>query len=236
MRVIFIRHAEPNYEIDSLTEKGWREAALLAERVSQWKVDDFYVSPLGRAQDTASLTLKKMGRTAVTMPWMREFDAPVIDPVTKKSRIPWDLMPSYWTGIPEFFDVEKFADAGIMTTGPVKEEYRGVTAALDEWLASYGYVREGKSYRVAESNDKTIVCFCHMGVTLVFLSHLLNISPVCLLQGFFLPPSSVTVVQTEEREDGIACFRCQMAGSTSHLWKDGEPVSHMGAFSQVFHG
>lgn len=24
MRLIFIRHAEPDYSIDSLTEKGWR--------------------------------------------------------------------------------------------------------------------------------------------------------------------------------------------------------------------
>lgn len=26
MKIIFIRHGEPNYEIDSLTEKGWRLA------------------------------------------------------------------------------------------------------------------------------------------------------------------------------------------------------------------
>ena len=30
MKIIFIRHGEPNYEIDSLTEKGWREAELSA--------------------------------------------------------------------------------------------------------------------------------------------------------------------------------------------------------------
>ena len=34
MRIIFVRHAEPDYANDTLTEKGWREAALLAERVS----------------------------------------------------------------------------------------------------------------------------------------------------------------------------------------------------------
>ena len=39
MRLIFIRHAEPDYSIDSLTEKGWREAKLLAERTKRWKVD-----------------------------------------------------------------------------------------------------------------------------------------------------------------------------------------------------
>lgn len=35
MRLIFIRHAEPDYSIDSLTEKGWREAKLLAERTKR---------------------------------------------------------------------------------------------------------------------------------------------------------------------------------------------------------
>ena len=75
MRLIFIRHAEPDYSIDSLTEKGWREAKLLAERTKRWKVDEFYCSPLGRAKDTASFTLKECGREAVTCDWMREFDA-----------------------------------------------------------------------------------------------------------------------------------------------------------------
>ncbi len=32
MRLILIRHAEPDYVRDSLTEKGWREAELLSTR------------------------------------------------------------------------------------------------------------------------------------------------------------------------------------------------------------
>ena len=46
MRLIFIRHGEPDYEHDSLTEKGWREAKLLAARTKDWHVDDFYVSSM----------------------------------------------------------------------------------------------------------------------------------------------------------------------------------------------
>lgn len=45
MRLIFIRHAEPDYEHDSLTEKGWREAKLLAVRTKSWQIDDFYGFP-----------------------------------------------------------------------------------------------------------------------------------------------------------------------------------------------
>ena len=63
MKIIFIRHGEPNYEIDSLTEKGWREAELLSKRTAKWNVTDFYCSPLGRAKDTASFTLKNDRKT-----------------------------------------------------------------------------------------------------------------------------------------------------------------------------
>ena len=29
MKLLLVRHAEPDYEHDSLTEKGWREAGFL---------------------------------------------------------------------------------------------------------------------------------------------------------------------------------------------------------------
>lgn len=73
MRLIFIRHGDPDYAHDSLTEKGWREANLLAERVKNWEVEQFYVSPLGRAKATAEPSLKALGRTAIEMPWLREY-------------------------------------------------------------------------------------------------------------------------------------------------------------------
>ena len=69
MKLIFVRHGDPDYEHDSLTEKGFREAEILAERISKWNVTDFYTSPLGRAKATASCTLKKMNRTAEILEW-----------------------------------------------------------------------------------------------------------------------------------------------------------------------
>ena len=96
MKLLLIRHGDPNYDIDSLTEKGWKEAALLAERMAKLKIRTFYVSPLGRAKDTASLTLQKMGRDAIELPWLREFHAPIPDFHTGVPRIPWDQLPQDW--------------------------------------------------------------------------------------------------------------------------------------------
>lgn len=68
MRILIIRHGDPDYEKDSLTQKGWHEAELLADKMEKTDVTAFYVSPLGRAQDTASVTLKRLGRNAKTYP------------------------------------------------------------------------------------------------------------------------------------------------------------------------
>ena len=37
MRLLLVRHAEPDYAHDSLTPKGWREAELLSRRLSRLK-------------------------------------------------------------------------------------------------------------------------------------------------------------------------------------------------------
>ena len=120
-----------------------------------------------------------------------------------------------------------------MKSGPVAETYQKVCDGLDGILAKHGYHREGRLYRTKQHNEDTIVLFCHMGVTFYMLSHLLSISPVCLNHTMFLPPSSVTVVSTEEVEQGYGMFRTQMLGATSHLYCAGEPVSHMGYFAEI---
>ena len=73
MKLIFIRHGDPDYEIDGLTEKGQREAQLLADYIKNYNIDEIYMSPLGRAQQTAEYSLKALGKEAVTFDWLKEF-------------------------------------------------------------------------------------------------------------------------------------------------------------------
>lgn len=73
MRILFIRHGDPDYINDTLTKKGHREAKLLAERAADLNLGSCYVSPLGRAKDTAQYCLDKVGKTAQTVEWLREF-------------------------------------------------------------------------------------------------------------------------------------------------------------------
>ncbi len=73
MRLLLIRHGDPDYVHDSLTEKGRREAELLSRLAPDLDLGEVYVSTMGRAQETASFSLKATGKTAKTVDWIMEF-------------------------------------------------------------------------------------------------------------------------------------------------------------------
>lgn len=234
MKLIIVRHADPDYSIDSLTPTGWKEAELLSHRLSKLDVKAFYTSPLGRAKDTASLTLKKMNREAEIMPWLREFDCSIARPDQPVPKIPWDWLPADWTNVPEHFDRDKWYTTDIMRGGNAEAEYKWVTSELDKLLAKHGYVRENNYYRVEQANNDTIVLFCHFGLECVLLSHLMNVSPMILWHGMCAAPSSVSTIITEERRKGIAYFRMSAFGDISHLYAAGEEPSFAARFCEMY--
>ncbi len=235
MKILIIRHGDPDYSIDSLTEKGWREADMLAERIAPLTVKNYYVSPLGRARDTAAATLKKVGRTAETLPWLREFNVPVTDPKTGLQRgIPWDMIPEEWTAVPEYYDRNLWYETPIMQSGSMREKLSEVWDGLDKVLESHGYVREGNFYRAVKPNEDRIVFFCHFGVQCVMLGHLLGISPMILWHGLMTAPTSVTTLCSEERREGTAFFRASAVGDISHLYAKGEEPAFAGRFCEMF--
>ena len=143
MKILLIRHGDPDYEHDTLTEQGWVEAELLARRLQSAAIDDFYLSPLGRAQDTAGVTLKALGRTGETLPWLREFWGGFDEPYTGKRRCPWNLMPQYWTAQEKLLHPTQWREDGLLRTGDVAEVYDETAVGVDELLARYGLIRQG---------------------------------------------------------------------------------------------
>ena len=234
MKLLIIRHGDPDYAADSVTEKGAREVEMLAERLSRLDIHTFYVSPLGRAQRTAAPTLQRLHKDAVTLPWLREFQAPVQDPETDRLRNPWDFKPAYWMQDPRFYDASLWTQTPVMQTGDVASEAQRVYQGLDDVLARHGYCRKGLYYEATAANTDTIAFVCHFGVECVMLSHLMNISPMPLWHHFCALPSSVTTLVTEEREKGIAVFRCLSFGDLSHLYAHGEEPSFAARFCEVY--
>lgn len=246
MRLIFIRHAEPDYEHHTLTEKGFREAEILSHRVSRWKnIDRIYTSPLERAKFTARPSLDKMGRTAVELDWMKEFSYAITDPTTGKLHaVPWDFMPQFWTEQPLLHDKDNFYRHPLLQSNPGYEKaVMTLRRGIDGILSEYGYHRstEGGYYLtddtiVGGDDEKTVLFFAHLGANCEAIGYLIGISPVVLQQATCMAPTSITVLNAEKRQPGIAMFRAQVIGDASHLREEGEPISYYGAFSEVFQG
>ena len=156
MRIMIIRHGDPDYGKDCLTEKGWREVHLLADRLEKEKLDHIYVSSYRRAKQTAQPTLERLGREEVICDWLHEFDYPIIQEDGTPKHIPWDLMPSKWTSYEENFSKDDWGNAPVMKSGDIREKYDVVIKELDALLAKHGYVRDGYTYRVENANTETI--------------------------------------------------------------------------------
>lgn len=232
MQIIIVRHAEPNYTIDSITKKGKREAKLLCEKLCSENADYYYCSPLGRAKRTASYTMKKLKKQYEILPWLREFQGRVVEEDGKINNC-WDRLPSYWTADERYYG-ENWYSTDTMKKLNCEKEYRKVCDEFDKLLAKHGYEHDGKIFRVKNSNHDKIVLFCHFGVECVLLSHLFSMSPMILWHNFVALPSSVTTIVTEEREEGIAVFRMTSFGDTGHLYKGNEQPSFMARFCECY--
>ncbi|MDO4523539.1 MAG: histidine phosphatase family protein [Eubacteriales bacterium] len=250
MKIYIVRHADPDYEHDTLTEHGWEEARRLVPRFSTLDIKNFYVSPLGRARDTASCTLQALHRTAEVCDWLREFPAElnVSDyeelkaayPDTKyaadgtSKRIVWDMLPGYLTAHPEYLDRCLWRKSLVAANSDIVSVYDSVTTQFDMLLAKHGYERQGDCYHAVHPNRDAIAFFCHYGLECVLLSHLMNVSPFALWNGTVFAPTSVSLLRTEERKSGIAYFRAAQLGDISHLYVDGMEPSFSARFCETY--
>ncbi len=251
MRLLIVRHGDPDYVHDSLTETGFKEANLLVPRMEKEEIKDIYVSPLGRAQRTAEPTLKALGRTAETLDWLQEFPAKLdingneqlqrMFPNTRKNpdgtfmtRNVWDIAPGEWRDDPRYYTRDGWRDSIIAENSDLNETYDWVCQGFDKLLEEHGYRRDGMLYRTEQGNNDTLVLFCHFGLTCVLLSHLMGVSPFVLWHGTTTAPTSVTEVFTEERQKGIVSWRAWKIGDVSHLYAAGEEPSFAARFCSVY--
>ena len=231
MRILLIRHGDPDYTIDGLTEKGQREALALRDRLLRLPIRKSFLSPHGRARDTAAPYLAASGCPAETLSFLQEFPIHQWDGDMGRRHVVWDFLPDTRQKHPEWKG-EDWASSPAFAASDTEPLTRFVFDRLDQWTARFGYVRDGDLYRVTGQDYRhaQIAVFCHFGIAAVLLSRLLNISAEQLLHGLYLAPTSVTTVASEERKEGLASWRCIGVGDVSHLYHVQEPISYSGFF------
>lgn len=234
MKILIIRHAEPDYEKNTLTEKGFLEAAALGAYYHNLHFDEVYSSPLPRAKLTADAFLKYHSEHSLKiMDWLQEFVHKIKVSYSSEEELNWDFLPRYFYEEKDLFN-ENYLDHPWMKSSDIRTHYEMVVSSFDRILAQNGYIRKGKRYDAVHSNEKTLIFFCHFGMMSVLLSHLLNIPYVVLCQQFECQPTGITTIVTEERERGIAQFRLLRYSDISHLLANGIVPSFHGRFCETF--
>lgn len=223
MRLLIIRHADPEYAIDSLTGPGKKEAAALAERFKtglEGEITYIYSSPMGRARATASYTEKALGKKANIEEWTRELSYWPRLPGTERpgegGLAMWDLSAGTVRSAPGLERESQWQL--IKDIQAAKAPFEQLQMDSDAFLARHGYVREGHQYRIVKANRDIIAVFCHGGFGLTWLAHLLNIPLSVAWTSFYLAPSSVTTILFDERSSDFASPRAIGISDIGHLY------------------
>jgi len=179
VEVLLIRHGEPGWvregrSVDDppLTHRGRRQADALADRLAAEAVDEVWVSPLRRAQETAAPLAERLGLEARTFEWLAEIGAPRWDgtPVEVVERVfaeTWTRpLDELWDGLP---GGESFHDF-----------HRRVVDGLRAHIDGLGIVTASEDPRLWNLVDpeRRVAVVAHGGTNATLIAHLLGIPPV----------------------------------------------------------
>jgi len=221
MEIVLIRHGEPEWVRDGLavvdpplTERGHRQAERLADYLSDERFDEFLVSPLVRARQTASPLLEALGIAEVIDPWLEEIRDPM------------------WHGSP----AEKAAEAYAELKGrPAEDRWHGleggesirefvgrIRAGASSFLADRGVRRSEVDlpvWQIAEPGAR-IALVAHAGTNSVTIGHLLGLEPTPWeWDRFVLGHTSISRVEALPLEDGYT-FSLSKLSDLEHLDRD----------------
>ena len=192
MRLIFIRHADPDYANDTLTPLGHAQARDLAEAFSKVNVDGLYCSPMGRAQHTAKYIGDRINHVPRVCQWLAELDTRC-----SQGKWAWDLPGTEVFANHEHPDLKgwhKWINDGDV----IRLRVDKCCAQFDAFLKEHGLQREGGRYLLKSPAQSTLVLVCHAGVTLTLLAHLLHLSPLVTYTQFRCNPASLSTLNLQD--------------------------------------
>ncbi len=219
MRLYIIRHADPDYENDTITPDGVMEARALAESLTDWGLTALYTSPMGRARKTASYTAETAGLPLQVLDWTMELSHLRHPDTPYGSVAAWDIPGEVYLPIQYGEYRSESHDGFYPDEAGIDPELEKLGTESDRFLEGFGYRREKHVYNVAPDAQETaqIAVFCHNGFGLAWLSHLLSIPYRLVWPGFWLAPTSVSTILLEKRSPQTAVPRALCIGGTSHL-------------------
>lgn len=225
MLLFYIRHAEPIYNPDSLTEMGHLQAKAISKRLQNANIEEIYSSTSTRAIQTATPLAKCLNKEIHLLDFCHEKYAWDELSVINNDGKTWCyrdnkikqlfLKEENYTNQDWFMskDFEEFS---------FKEGMLRIRKNAFEFMASLGFMHDEKNkcYIKTKESKKRICLFAHQGFGLAFLSEILDIPYPMFSLSFDLGHSSMTVIDFDESNQIIKPKVLQLSND-SHLYKEG---------------
>lgn len=219
MRIIFVRHGEPDYDNDCLTPTGKVQAQQAARRLLGEGIEQIWSSPYGRARETAQAFAEVSGLPVRILESMYELDwenpdAPPAfddgnpwDTVDEMARLGQDLTDPAWRKNPYF------------RSSRVIESVERVEKGIDGWLAGLGYIRDGLYYRntVEEKEHRTVALFSHGGSSSAAIGHMLNLQFPHMCALFHMEFTGITILRLNREVGRLMPPWLELVNDASHL-------------------
>jgi broad specificity phosphatase PhoE len=183
VEMFLVRHGQPEWIRDGccvvdppLTDIGAHQAERLADVLQNERIDEFFVSPLLRAQQTAAPLAKRRDEQPETAGWLKECQEP-----------PWHGEPATVATMAYEEELTFHPDRrwdGIDGGESLRDFTARIQAGLTDFLAARGITKTPGNLPVWDIDrdvvaaDHRAVLVAHAGTNTVILSALLGLGPV----------------------------------------------------------
>lgn len=228
MLLYIVRHGDPDYVTDTLTERGKLQAEAVGKRIFDSGINQIYSSPLGRARETAAPACRLLGLECRIEPWAEEVGEERLTPFPDGKLKSVSVVQKTYYRENGAIDIpyDRCFEAPGFSTSQMEQATARIEAGGREFLERLGYKEENGVYRILRPNEDKVALFCHTVMGRAWLSRLLHIPIHLMWAGFQMTHTGVTVLEFPNNANGITAPYCRCFSDMSHLYANGPDMIH----------
>ena len=228
MEIVLIRHGQPAWIVEDeyrrnpgLTELGKVQSQKSASVFLENSIDELWVSPLNRAQETHTpFKERNVAKNIITYDWLQEMEDPEEVALYGKSN---DEIMAFF----EKRNSQSFEEWSKGSHGQYMENFKNkIIPNLDSELKSKGIISIDDTYDrmfdLSSSNLEKIMIISHAGTMSVLLSYFLNMPLYPWTWRKFLPRHTGHTTLKSSKISGGHFFRLKEFNNVSFTDDDGE--------------
>lgn len=222
MLLYIVRHGDPIYETDTLTERGKLQAEAVGKRIYDAGINRIFSSPMGRAKETADPACRLLGLEKSIEEWTHEIGDERLTPYPDGKMKSVTCIQNTHLRRDGNINIpyEKSCECTGFNESEMDKALEYIEKSGNEFLERLGYKEENGIYRILRNNEEKVALFCHAAFSRAWISRLLHIPVHIMWSSFGYTHTGVTVIEFKNNPDGFTAPRCLCYSDISHLYAE----------------